>query len=75
MATITEKEPKIVRTFTLSLTEEEASILATVCDHIGGEPTGPRGMFSLGPGNLAEQLEQMDIKLVNRRVQGSILFI
>jgi len=31
---------------TLKLTPKEATALATICAHIGGEPRGPRGIFT-----------------------------
>lgn len=51
----------------LTIDQEFASLLWTVCNHIGGDVRGPRGDFD----KLQNKLSQLDVKPYRGTVTGS----
>lgn len=71
MATVKKKS---VDKFTITFSRYEAMLLLMLCDSVGGEEDGPRGIFSDAPGNISDQLETLGVKRCEG-TEGSIYSI
>ena len=64
-ATLTQK---VITTVTLELSKEEAETLLGITCHVGGYPTGPRGLID----NIANSLRTVGIMRCKTNARGTI---
>jgi hypothetical protein len=60
---------KTIKSVNLSLTEEEAGVLYSVLERVGGDPLGPRGAIQ----NIYNELARCDIKRAGDIISSSNL--